>query len=253
VSCSEFAPLLDLYAFGALEGAEREAVTAHLRGGCADCRREAARARRDLALFALAAPPARPSPRVRERLLASLPGAKGASRRTLLAPAWIAVAAAAALLVTTLVAFSLFYSSRTELARLGAELERRTDALAARELDIEFLTNLATRVVPLLETTDGSGQKERIAYVFVDPVSGRTVLYDDRLPPLASGRAYQLWYLNVANAPVSGGTFDRDAAVRGYRHRGPAGLPSNAALALTDEPAGGSPGPTTTPFAVGTL
>lgn len=250
MSCNDFAPLLDLYAFGTLEGAERDAVTAHIRSGCVDCRRELARSRRDLALFALAAPSATPSPSVRERILASLPpGAESASRRTLSAPRFpLAAAAAAVLLITTLVGFALYFRGQSEIARLREELTTRAAALADRETDIAFLTNPSTRIVPLLATDEA---KERKAFAFVDAATGRTLLYDDDLPQLRPGRAYQLWYLNVAAAPVSGGTFDRAAAAKGYEHRGPASLPADAALALTDEPAGGSPGPTTTPFAIG--
>lgn len=247
MSCNDFAPLLDLYAFGTLEGAERDAVTAHLRSGCPDCRRELARSRRDLSLFALAAPPATPSPRVRERLLASLPGAESAPRRSLFALRVPLFAAAAGLLAATVVGFALYLRGRDEIERLRAELETRAAALADRETDIAFLTNPSTRVVPLLSTGES---KERIAFAFVDPATGRTRLFDDALPPLPPGRAYQLWYLNVAAAPVSGGTFDKSSAAAGYEHRGPASLPANVALALTDEPAGGSPGPTTAPFAI---
>lgn len=71
------------------------------------------------------------------------------------------------------------------------------------------------------------------------------------LPPLPQGRTFQLWGIRGTDAPVSLGTFDT----------GPTGdalvtLPADLAddydvSAITEEPAGGSPQPTTTPFLVG--
>jgi len=254
MSCPEFADLIDLYAFGALEGEERDAVVAHLRGGCASCRREAARARRDFGHFALAAPPALPSPRVRERLLASLPpkstsGPRRSSTALPLAAARfsLAWAVAAAALVAAIVGFGLYLSNRAAIEDLRNELERSQGQLARVDGYRELMSRPTTRSLTLLSTAE---PKSKRASALVDTATGDTLLVSSDLPPLASGRTFQLWYLGAGPAPVSGGTFDSAAAAIGYRHRGPAGLPDLVALALTDEPAGGSPGPTTTPFAV---
>ncbi len=70
------------------------------------------------------------------------------------------------------------------------------------------------------------------------------------LPPLPEGRTFQLWGIRGTDAPVSLGTFETsaqgDALVT---------LPADLAddydvSAITEEPAGGSPQPTTTPLMV---
>ena len=71
------------------------------------------------------------------------------------------------------------------------------------------------------------------------------------LPPLPQGRIYQLWGIRGAEAPVGLGTFETDAAGNALvtLASGPTG--DFDVSAITEEPAGGSPQPTTTPFLVG--
>ena len=69
----------------------------------------------------------------------------------------------------------------------------------------------------------------------------------------SAGRTYQLWGIAPGSAPVSLGTFDTDAAGRA---RAVLQVPAGTAMelaAITDEPTGGSPQPTTTPFLSGSL
>jgi hypothetical protein len=65
---------------------------------------------------------------------------------------------------------------------------------------------------------------------------------------------YQLWIIPKDGAPIPSQTFTVDAEgkalVTGITLPGDQLL---AAAAVTDEPTGGSPQPTTTPFLVGTL
>jgi len=61
----------DLYALGALEGEEREALDRHF-SECAACARKLAEARTRVAMFILAAPSVEPSPEVKRRLLAQI-------------------------------------------------------------------------------------------------------------------------------------------------------------------------------------
>ena len=58
----------DLYALGALDGAERKAFESHL-ASCADCAEKLATARGRMAILAFAAPPTEPSPGVKESLM----------------------------------------------------------------------------------------------------------------------------------------------------------------------------------------
>lgn len=61
----------DLYALGALDADEKVAIESHI-SACADCSRKLAKAQGRIALLALAAPQADPSPTVKERLMAQV-------------------------------------------------------------------------------------------------------------------------------------------------------------------------------------
>lgn len=89
--------------------------------------------------------------------------------------------------------------------------------------------------------------------VFVSPAG--VVLIAAHLPELAPGRTFELWLLPPAGNPVPAGTFRGETLAGGpaavYVYRG--GTANTAAVAVTVEPDGGSPLPTTTPFIVGRL
>ena len=72
------------------------------------------------------------------------------------------------------------------------------------------------------------------------------VFYGTRLPALPANRTYQLWLVRSAGPAIaSAGTFNPDAANRAtLQFRNAALLSGVTALAITDEPAGGSAQPT---------
>jgi anti-sigma-K factor RskA len=78
------------------------------------------------------------------------------------------------------------------------------------------------------------------------------VFVANALPPAKAGRIYQLWGIEAGRSPVSLGTFNTDSGGRAVAALNvPAGL-RIAVTAVTDEPSGGSPQPTTTPFLAAT-
>jgi anti-sigma-K factor RskA len=82
----------------------------------------------------------------------------------------------------------------------------------------------------------------------------KVVVYFSNLPPLPANRAYQLWLMR-RHSPgiVSGGVFTPDAASRALVRFEHGEFTSGVtALAVTDEPAGGSPGPTGHKYLIGT-
>jgi anti-sigma-K factor RskA len=79
----------------------------------------------------------------------------------------------------------------------------------------------------------------------------RIVIAASGLPPAPSGRTYQLWGIASGSNPVSLGTFDPGADGRTTLALDvPAGAVFDLA-AVSEEPAGGSPQPTTTPILAG--
>ena len=70
-----------------------------------------------------------------------------------------------------------------------------------------------------------------------------------RLKPAAAGRAYQVWFI-VGGKPVGVSVFnsDPDGHALFENFTLPAGLDGVTDVLVTEEPAGGSPQPTSTPF-----
>jgi anti-sigma-K factor RskA len=97
------------------------------------------------------------------------------------------------------------------------------------------------RIVALI----GTGTPQASARIFVDREGRRGELAIAGLPALPPGRVYQLWFARPGGPPISGGVFRADT-------RGealvvvvvPVALEPARAIAVTEEPAPGSPAPT---------
>jgi len=230
----EWLALAAPYALDALDGEERAAFETHL-PGCALCRGEVASFREVAARLAAAAPDVSPAPALRRRALAVV-------RR----PRQLAWLAAAAALVLALGAGYGYWRERSARRALEQAVVLARDSLTARD------SLLNAVLAPNVGTADlAATGKPPSARLFWNP-AGRVVViavYD--LPPAPAGRTYQLWGIATGKAPVSLGVFNP----------GPSGrltmaLPVPAELvfhvtAVTEEPAGGSPQPTQTPFLIG--
>jgi len=99
------------------------------------------------------------------------------------------------------------------------------------------------------DTKDVSfGQPVARGRVFVSPDKG-VVFIAAHLPPLDAHRTFELWVIPARGNPIPAGTFRGEAdASAVYVRPGP--VVNAAAVAVTVEPEGGSPQPTTTPFIV---
>lgn len=233
--------LLTAYALGAL-GPDEIAQVGQLLAERPDLRATLAelRATADQLPHALAQP--EPPADLRQRVLdravgraAPRPGlAPAAPRRRLGAWQGALGALAAVALLAAVVGWAQLFRARGELASAQAQI----GALQAEVAQ-------AQRVLASLQGSGGSG-------AILQTRSGATLLVA-QLPPLSSGRVYQLWRIQGSSPPASAGTFFVDG--RGFgRSTLPPGqqpLPGET-VAVTDEPAGGSPGPTTKPLIVGT-
>jgi anti-sigma-K factor RskA len=98
----------------------------------------------------------------------------------------------------------------------------------------------------------GADQKPSSGKVFVSPNRG-IVFVASNLPALEAGKAFELWVIPAAGKPIPAGTFRSEpdsSAVHVWRQPVE---PTATALAVTIEPAGGSPQPTNQPFIIAPL
>ena len=238
------------YALDALDAPERDEFESLLaRSG--EAQQDVAELREVVSLLAYAAPPMTPPASLRARVLSEadgvrpiesarrIPNAGGVRRNAV----YLLLAAS---IVGTVVIGGRYASERDARAALATTADSLRQAIASRDVMINAL--LAPEVTTVkLSATD----RPPTARMYWNRTTGQVILAAFQLPPAAQGRTYQLWGIAKGGAPVSLGTFNTLATGEG-RHvsQVPSGLTISVG-AVTEEPAGGSPQPTTAPFLVG--
>jgi anti-sigma-K factor RskA len=257
MTCAELLERAGAYALGALEPDERAAVEAHLAepGPHQGCPEAVARARITAAELARVLPEVKPDPSV-WRAIEARAGGGAAPRPGRLGPAgWVAVAAAAAALVFLGIAVREARRHRDAAGRARADavaaagerdrLRAEVDALARTSaLQGEALALLARAESRLVRLQPQPGQAGDAVAVY-DPAAGRAVILSSSLPP-QEGKAYQLWVIRGTAPPRPAGFLQPGPGGVSAGEVDPgvvAGAPPDA-LAVSLEPAGGSPTPT---------
>ena len=244
MTCSELRDHYDLFAVGVAEDPERSEIRAHLDRECPVCTPAVLGARELAALLATAVPAVQPPARLRRRVLAI---AQPATSQWSWAPLWAAVAAAA-------VIAAIFFNSRVH--RAEAELARAQTAAAAQTRELARL-NLAFEILNQLESRQvvfgaGAPAPPR-GRVFVHPRRG-VLLIASNLPPAPAGKAYEMWVIPRGAKPLPAGLFQ--SAPDGtalHVWPGPVDVTGGNAVAVTLEPEGGVPAPTSQPIVVAAL
>ncbi|HTO53020.1 MAG TPA: anti-sigma factor [Myxococcota bacterium] len=276
----ELLELAELYALGGLSAEDRARLAGHVADGCAACEAALGSASRLADELLLAVTPVQPAPGVRAQLMDRVRSESsdvaaplsqiaqrraGLHRRSAFRPSF--AAAAGVLLTVGLAALSGVLGSR--LARESAARSDLEDALdyeetiswsllrdAERERSErtaleERMTHMARIVAaieaPLVRTVALAGQgdfRTATAKAYVEPESGRLIVYAHNLPPVPDGRTYQLWVI-IDKRPVSAGLLQADSQGEAKYDTGPlANLGGPVKVAVTLEPAGGVPQPT---------
>jgi anti-sigma-K factor RskA len=245
---NELLEIAELYALGGLGEAERARFEQHVADGCAECE-AVLRANLDVAnQLLLSVEPVRPADAVRERLLARVRASELASAAPSAAPLdragkarrgsfftrYPLSAAAGVLLVLGLSGLSALLGTRLVREReVRADLEeglayeesiswalvRETESERSRRIAMERRMAGLDRIVSALEmplarslALAGQGEFHRAtAKAYLEPESGRLILYAHNLPPVPDGRTYQIWVI-VENEPRSVGVFRSDSA-----------------------------------------
>jgi anti-sigma-K factor RskA len=261
------------YALGALDGDERRTFEVHLET-CAACRAELRSQSDVVASLGRSLPQHEPPPALRSRILdearrvrplragnaskappAVVPPRQPAVTSPVFAR-WIAAAAVLATLGLTLV-FGRERERRTVLertvavladsaARLDTALGEMASAVSERDSLLAAILSPDVRTARLV----AEGQPPS-ARVYWDRQRGKIIIAVVDLPAAAQGRAYQLWGIAGGQAPVSLGVFNTGPDGRATIAFDVPPAASIDVAAITEEPAGGSPGPTSQPFLVG--
>ncbi len=178
---------------------------------------------------------------------------RNASRRG--SSSWLrfgALAACIALAVVAVALGSLWQRARhtnVELARVAGELRTAQSELDRVRADRDLLAAAEARTATLAAAPNGSGsstgQRARARLTY-DEATGRALLVAADLPPVPTGKAYQLWFI-AEGKPLPGSVFTTDGSGHGEMHDiiPPEGRRAAAVIyAVTLEPAGGVSAPT---------
>lgn len=235
-----------------LPNAEAAELDAELARRGADGRAVLRDLRETLGTLALAVPPVAPPAGLEERVLAEIRRQNPVAQPVWL---WAAAATVAALLALGLGVANLRLKGENQ--QLRAEIGDAEAALARADTtrahldelrsDFEVLAAPAADVVQL----SGSGaMPDARARVFIDPATGRALLFAYDLPILAPGTVYELWAI-ADGAPRAAGVFRPTPAGDARLEITDASLLADVdALAVTVEPAPGTEAPTSEPVLI---
>jgi anti-sigma-K factor RskA len=255
--------LIEAYALGALEQQESATVAAHLASGCPECTKALEEARWLVTQLVYLAPSAEPSASLRSRVLQQAKSEAGPARVTEMRsssptksaiPVWMWAGVAAMLLLTM---YSTWNAKRTndKNAEINAQLAR---ALWERGALQEQLT--AARHEAVILTDPGSKkftiwpndkQMPRLEAAWHQNMG--IYVSGQKVPMPGKNHVLQLWLISKSGKPMPSRTFwpDSSGKVDLMIDDPPEVLAQTKALAVTEEPMGGSPQPTTTPMWVG--
>jgi len=254
--------LIEAYALGALDEQERAAVATHLASGCPDCTKALEEARWLVTQLVYLAPSAEPSASLRARLLQELRSesfpAQVAEIKSRPAkagiPFWMWAGVAALLLLTT-------YSAWTVKKQQGTIVDIQTQLNAAVKQREELQQELTAAKHEAVILTDPDSKKFMIWPSDKQMPKLEAAWHPDmgiyvsgqKVPMPGKNRVLQLWLISKSGKPMPSRTFwpDSKGKVDLMIDDPPEVMAQTKALAITEEPMGGSPQPTTTPMWVG--
>ena len=254
MDCAQLAPYYEEFALGVLEGEEHAELEAHLARACDVCTPGVAKARGVVAQFARLAPDAQPPASLKAKILrpagpaAPTEAQKFPARRAVF-PAW-AWAAAAALALMTGYAVRQMQVLTSQLADLRRQMRVAENQNRALLDQIEIGRQLAAIMISpdskqlKLMPTDTNMPMVR---AYLHPQMG-VALTAEQMPAVPSARTLQLWSVPRKGQPLSLAIFHPDAQGE-VVIVAPVKMPMEeiALLAVTEEPVGGSPQPTSSP------
>ena len=233
----EMDELYELFVLGALERDQVGEIEQHIYDNCSYCQGKVQEAWELMAAFATVADPVEPPKYLRNRVLSSIAPPAPTFNRNWLTGLLALGAACAALIVFCILLDNQVGNLQSQLSTTVRERDELQSAL-------KVLSRSETRTVEFGKTNQPQGR------VFVNRTGG-LVFTASRLPQLANNRTFELWLVPPKGAPRAAGLFQADANSDAVRIASVQVDPTNtAAVAVSIEPTGGSPAPTTTPIIV---
>jgi anti-sigma-K factor RskA len=263
----QFRELIEGYALGALDASERTALEAHLATGCPECEKALAEARLMVSQLAYLAPSAEPSDMLRARVLQSVRadaaasgvrgGQAGQARPAKTSvPMWLWAGVAALLLFSL---YSTWESRKLQQdvadmnQRAAAELKQRKlleDELLVAKHEAWILTDPTSRKIEIMPSDKSMPMVEAMWH----PKMGIYVTAQ-KMPMPKKNMVLQLWLIpkTPGAKPMPSHVFwpDANGKIGEMVADPPEDIAETKALAITEEPAGGSLQPTSTPMWVG--
>lgn len=257
-NCDQFREMYEPYALGALDAPERDALEAHLATGCAHCAKSVAEARWLVSQLAYTAPEASPSGLLKGRLMQNVRSeAKSSSHAPPpRIPYWLSAGIAALLLITFYTGWSAHQAKealRAANERLATLMEQERAASQQKLAAIDEQMAAMRRENAILSDPDAVKIKlmpQKIQAPQLVAMCGPKgiVLTGQKVPMPSGNRVLQLWLIpkapgakpmpSMAVRPDANGRFIMVVA------HPSAGVGEIKALAITEEPEGGSPQPT---------
>ena len=247
----KYEELAALQALGVSLGDEGAELARHLAEGCPVCESLLADFRESATALSIEAPPRRPRPELKERILASVRAdAAVAARPAPLRPRpsaapWLFAVAASVLLALFVWDDARLRRQREDLRSETADLSSRLSTaekdLARRDLAARVLESDDIRVLSL---GGKDPQPSARARVFWSERAKRGVVVAGNLAPLPPDKQYELWVFSDGK-PVPAGVFDVDPSGRAlFESPDLSTIRTAQNFAVTVEPRGGVPQPT---------
>jgi hypothetical protein len=228
MTCNDLREEYEAFALGVAEDPERAGIIEHLSVHCPTCTHGVREAAAVVAAMSSLGHQTKPPGALRRRVLAMVDARGGRGRFA----AWLSWGLAVTLALV--------------LASVIVPAHRQSVSASRFEEALAILNDPSARDISFGEPAHPARGR-----FFVSPRRG-VVLVASNLPLIAADRTFEMWVLPQSGNPIPAGTFrgEREGTAL-YVHPGP--LQSATALAVTVEPRGGSPQPTTTPFIVSRL
>jgi anti-sigma-K factor RskA len=266
-NCDQFREMYEAYALGALDAPERDALEAHLAAGCAQCAKSVAEARWLVSQLAYTAPSAVPSDMLKGRLMriarSEAPTLHGVPPVRI--PYWLSAGIAALLLITLYISWRQHQATeqvRASTERLLAHMEEERAAVQQKITAMEERMAVMRRENAILSdpaATKITLMPQKIQapqLVAMWQHQNGIVVTGQKVPMPAANHVLQLWLIpkDPAAKPMPSMALRPDENGRLVMVVAYPPDPSEIkALAITEEPDGGSPQPTSAVRWVGAM